>query len=158
MRSFLLGSVVVFLVSIAPVAADDTKTSSSKSLDGAWTVVCLEKNGQPVPDSHGMTVKGEGGTITCTGRDGKPTMTFKLDFGPNGTVKVTETETANSSASPASAKAGVYVLTRDYLAICVHDANAKQGANGQVVADGPQSKSHCTVILRREGAKTNEDK
>ena len=90
MRSNMLGVAVLSTALVGAAAAEDAKGVAGRSLDGAWTVVCYEKAGQPQADAKGMTVKAEGGTITCSGRDGKPSMTLKVAFGPNGTVQVTE--------------------------------------------------------------------
>lgn len=57
---------------------------------------------------------------------------------PNATVMVTET-TGDASASTA-AKKGVYVLTSEYLAVCIHESADKPDAG---------TTGKCTVILKR---------
>ncbi|OWK35653.1 hypothetical protein [Fimbriiglobus ruber] len=157
MFNYLLGTAVVFSAFVATASAEDAKAPTAKCLDGAWTVVCFEKNGQPQADAKGMTVKADGGVITCSGRDGKPAMTLKLAFGPNGTIQVTE-GSSDAAATPLAAKAGVYVLTEGYLAICVHADATAAGADQKTAADAPNAKSHCSVILKREGAQPNNEK
>ena len=135
-----------------PRTADST---ANVSLDGNWTIVCLEKDGQPQPDAKNMTVMAKGDTITCSGKDGKPAMTWKLTFADKGRINVTSTD-ANTSGQPQAnageAKSGVYVLTNDVLAICVHDAKAGTETSAAGTAGSPQVKSHCSIILKREGA------
>lgn len=88
MYRYLLGTTTALAALMGPAAAEDA-AKGARALDGAWTVVCFEKNGQPDADAKGMTVQADAGTITCTGRDGKPAMTLRVAFGPNGTVQVT---------------------------------------------------------------------
>lgn len=107
------------------------------SLDGNWTVVSLEKNGQAVAEAKSMTVKAKDGTFTCTAKDGKPAMSLKAEFMNNGHLTAQATEGDNSTPV---AKAGVFVLTGDYLALCIHDAS------------GTDAKSKCTILLKREGS------
>lgn len=150
MYSFMLGTVVAGFAWVASVAVQDAKGPDAKSLDGAWTVVCFEKDGQPQADARGMTVKGEGGTLTCSGRDGKA-VTLKIAFGPNGTAQVTE-GTGDTTAATA-ARAGVYVLTKEYVAISLNGEAAPAAGESKPAADGPTCPSRCSLILRREGAR-----
>ncbi len=161
------------------------------SIDGNWTIICLEKNGQPVADARNMTVSIRGDTITFNKSgttDPAPAMkAMRVMFGPNGTVRVSEADDNKFSAAPAAqpgappgapsvAKSGVYVLTHDYLAVCVHDTAAPRtgaaaaaqpqpdatrsataaGIEAQPAAGaGPQQRSYCTVVLRRtEGGRS----
>lgn len=142
MRKFLLGTMVACAALVTSATADDTKVSPAKSIDGVWTVVSYEKDGQPQADAKGMTVKAENGTLTCSAKDGKPAMTMKLTFGPNATLMATET--TGETSTPTAAKKGVYVLTQDYLAICVHEEAKPTDANPK-----PEIKGKCTVILKR---------
>ena len=107
------------------------------SLDGSWTVLNLEKNGQAVAEAKNMTVKAKDGTFTCSAKDGKPAMSLKAEFTNTGHLTAQATEGENSTAV---AKAGVFVLTGDYLAICLHDAT------------GTDAKTKCTILLKREGS------
>lgn len=147
MFKFALGTAVACLALATAIAAEDNKAPTAKTLDGAWTVVCYEKDGQPQDEAKGLTVKADAGTITCTGKDGKPAMTLKVVFGPNGTVQVTEAG-ADASAPAAAARAGVYVLTQDLLAISV---NEEAGADPKPAVAGQGGRSRCNVILKRDG-------
>ena len=138
-------STVVTCLALASVSADDAKGPEAKCLDGTWTVACFEKNGEPQADHKGMTVKVSAGTITCAGKDGKPPMTMKAVLGSNGTIRVTEGESGS-----APAKAGVYVLSRDTLAICLHADKTADSDTKAAAGDAP--KPHCTIILKREGS------
>lgn len=119
MFKFAIGTAVACLVLVTADAADN-KAPTAKTLDGAWTVVCYEKDGQPQAEAVGMTVKAEAGTITCSGKDGKAAMTLKVVLGANGTVQVTEMG-ADATSPVSAARAGVYVLTQDLLAISINE-------------------------------------
>lgn len=168
---------------------------ADKALDGQWTIICLEKNGQPMPEAKNMTVKCEGNTITCSAKDGKPAMTLKVVFGQNGTIRVTEQnatgtqpaeagkpiDTAGRDPAAMGTKSGVYVLTSEFLAVCIHDdargasdRNGGRGADATPAVDGgrpgaeggrtgadregaanggnPTAKSYCSIVLKRDGA------
>jgi hypothetical protein len=140
----MLGTAAAFFALAGAAAAEDAKGQAGRSLDGAWVVVCFEKNGQPQANAKGMAVKAEGGTIKCSGADGKPAATMKVAFGPNGTVQVTELNADATVAAPA--RAGVYVLTRNHLAISVNDDTDAPTTAG----NGPSANSRCSVILQRE--------
>jgi hypothetical protein len=146
MLKFVFGLSIACLALAAPAAADSPKGPDAKSLDGTWTVVSYEKNGEAQADARGMTVKAEAGTITCSGKDGKTAMTLKVVFGQNGTVQVNE---ANGDSATTVSRAGVYVLTQDILAISI---NEEASADTKVV-EGQGGKARCNVILKREGAK-----
>ncbi|HEX4613699.1 MAG TPA: hypothetical protein VH092_36290 [Urbifossiella sp.] len=153
MYKFALGTAAACLAVVTTAAAENNPAPTAKTLDGTWTVVCYEKGGVPQADARGMTVKAEAGTITCSGKDGKTAMTLRVAFGPNGTAQVTEAGGDTAAPAPA-ARAGVYVLTRDYLAVSVNQDGA--GASPQPPA-GQGGKARCSVILRREGAKTGAE-
>jgi len=162
MFNFLLGTTIAATLMAAPPAQRDDK-AAPKSLDGNWTVVCCEKNGQPVTDAKDAVVKIDGNTLTCTGRDGKPTMSMKINFEGNGTISVSDTTGLDPVGTAASekpaTKKGVVICTSDYCAICVHDDVAK-GVSGTLntTTNEPTTKSKCTVILKREGSDTRRDK
>jgi uncharacterized protein (TIGR03067 family) len=150
MYKFALGTAVALVALGMSAAAGDPKGMDAKRIDGAWTVSAYEKDGQAQAEATGMAVKADAGTITCSGKDGKAALTMKVEFGPNGTVRVTEV--SSDSAVPASpAKAGVYVLTADYLAICIHET-APAGGDGKA-SDAAPAKSRCSLFLKRDGAK-----
>lgn len=156
MYKFAIGTTAAVLALTATVAAQDNPAPTAKSLDGAWTVVCYEKDGQPQADARGMAVKAQAGTVTCTGKDGKTAMTVRLAFGPNGTVQVTETG-ADTSAPATAARAGVYVLTKDFLAISVNE-EIDRTSTRPAAADGQGGKARCNLILRREGTRDRGEK
>lgn len=161
----------------------DRPTAAPAAINGSWTVVCLEKNGQPVADAKDMTVTVTDNTVTFKKRDGTTQMkAMRFEFGPNGTLRVSEPgddgkftappKISGATGTPGGAgtagdahgmKTGVYVLTHDYLAVCVHDQAAGGGRPGTAQPGGgtttatqppagagqPQQRSYCTVILRR---------
>lgn len=155
MYKFALGTAVACLAVVATAAGQDNLAPTAKTLDGAWTVVCYEKDGQPQADARGMVVKAEAGTVIFTGKDGKVALTLRLAFGPNGTVQVTETGADTAAAAPA-ARAGVYVLTKDFLAISVNEDTA--GTTPRAAVEGQGGKARCNVILRREGTRAGDEK
>ena len=144
------------LVAAAP--ADDKPGTADRatqvSLDGNWTIVALEKDGQAVAEAKNMTVMAKGDTITCSAKDGKPVTTYKIAFGEMGMVKVTATEGDNAKPMENS---GVYVLTNDMLALCLHNPKNDK-TEPSTVTSGPSQKSHCSIILKRETTRTNENK
>ncbi|MBY0456583.1 MAG: hypothetical protein K2V38_04545 [Gemmataceae bacterium] len=142
-------SVAVACLALVTAAAADNKAPNAKTLDGAWTVVCYEKDGQSQADATGMKVKADAGTITCLGKDGKAAMTLKVAFGPNGTVQVTEVG-ADTAAPAAPARAGGYVLTQDMLAISI---NEEVAGTDPKPAEGQGGKARCNVILKRDAGK-----
>ena len=145
------------LVAAAP--ADDKPRTADRatqaSLDGNWTIVALEKDGQPVAEARNMTVMAKGDTITCSAKDGKPAMTWKVSFADMGMVKVTAMEGDNTKPMESS---GVYVLTNDMLALCLHNPKSDKTEPATTVTSGPNQKSHCSIILKRETARTNDNK
>lgn len=144
------------LVAAAP-AEDKPRTAdrtAQASLDGNWTIVAMEKDGQPVAEAKNMTVMAKGDTITCSAKDGKPVTTYKIAFGEMGMVKVTATEGDNAKPMESS---GVYVLTNDMLALCLHNAKDDKTEPATTVTSGPNQKSKCSIILKRETARTNNN-
>jgi uncharacterized protein (TIGR03067 family) len=145
------------------------------SLDGQWTVVSCAKDGAPVDKSDKLTVTIKGNEVTFAGGDDKTQMrALRLDFGPNGTLRVTEAgtdgkfDTTRPGGQPAAQPGGsdqkgpltgVYVLTPDYLAVCVNKSTApgdkpggtgdKPGGQAGTTAGSPEMKSHMSVILKR---------
>lgn len=145
------------LVAAAP--AEDKPRNADRaaqaSLDGNWTIVALEKDGQPVAEAKNMTVMVKGDTITCSAKDGKPAMTWKVSFADMGMVKVTATEGDNAKPMESS---GVYVLTNDMLALCLHNAKDDKTEPATTIANSPNQKSKCSIILKRESTRTNDNK
>src|SRR5438105_15886873 len=75
----------------------DTQPGAAPSLDGTWTVVALEKNGQPVPDARNMTLTIRNNVATCSGgAEANRPKTMRFEFGQNGKIRVTEQEGAQA--------------------------------------------------------------
>jgi len=155
-----------------PQAQGQRDSSPPMSIDGNWTVICLEKDGQPVPNAKDVTVSIRDNTVTfnCPANTAEKdkVKAMRLEFSPGGKIRVTEAgadgKFSNTSTTPGAApgtasnaagheaKAGVYVLSRDYFAVCVHDESGREGvvpAGARDQAGKPSGKSHCTVILKR---------
>ncbi|QEL20507.1 hypothetical protein [Limnoglobus roseus] len=150
MLSYLLGTVVALGTMLSTPAAGETKGPEAKCLDGAWTVVCYEKGGEAQADSEGMAVKADSGTITCAGKDGKAAVTMKVVFAANGVAQVTEMA---ADGATTNAKAGVYVLTADYLAISLNAEPEATASDATGNAAGGSKKSRCSIILKRDAVK-----
>jgi uncharacterized protein (TIGR03067 family) len=139
--------------------ADTGKADPAKAnaLDGTWTVVAIEKNGEPMKDAKDMTVTVKDNTVTCSGKDGKPAMTVRFEFAGPGQARVTMDDGAAKTADdkkPADGgkpgtKPAVYVLTSDYLAVCIHDDKAATGEKTGAITTEPSAKSYCSIILKR---------
>jgi len=153
----------------APNASNDPDRDASKgvSLDGNWTILCFEKDGQPVPDAKKMTVKINNNTVTCHCPTKNETKMMRLEFGPHATIRVTETGEHRDSDKPKTGehrdsdkpKTGVCVLTNDFVAISLNQdtGNKVDGERTSLKVDGsftekPQMKSQCTLILKRSGS------
>lgn len=177
-------------------AADRTAAGAAGnvSLDGNWTVISLERNGQPVPNAASMTVTVRGNTVTFDagkatgGAEPNQMRAMRLDFGRNGQLYVTEANAdgkfgtggtgsgtggsgtgtdrsgtgsttgsppsgtnprdngtagrpgddskfptpagGGAGAIPAGSKSGVYVLTQDFFAVCIHEEAGRTGSPG----------------------------
>lgn len=149
MCKLALGTTVICLAVAAWAAGADHKGPDAQSLDGSWVVICFEKGGQPQLhggsglDATQMKVTGAGDTLTCIGGDGALSVTFKVEFGANNTVRVSETA-ADGTAAPA-ARVGVCVRTREYLAVSL---------NTDPVPDG-QPLGRWSLILKRVGGRSS---
>ena len=144
----------VSVVAQQPARDEPRKPAPAHSIDGSWTVISAEKNGQPMADAKDMTVTVRDNTITCNGKDGKAAMTFKVDFQKIGHAKVTDQSAGATDKDKGATREAVYVLTSDYLAVCVHDDKAGgevQPASGtdRTGSGQPASKSYCTLVLKR---------
>jgi uncharacterized protein (TIGR03067 family) len=138
-----------------PTAVSPDRDAPAISLDGNWTVLCVEKNGQPVLDAKNKTVNINNNTVTCKSDPKHEFKTMRLEFGPQAMIRVTE---FNEHGNPEKARTGVYILTKDFMSICLHDdaamANARQidGERTSLKIDftgKPIAKSHCTIVLKR---------
>ena len=162
----LLLTCASLLLSVALVTAQDptttAKASKATALDGTWTVLSAEKNGEAVKDAKDMTVTVKDNVITCNCV--KSGTTMRIEFTGPGKGRVTTTEgketdkVAAKDGEKAAAKDAVFVLTSDYLAVCVHDEKPSLGVDGKPrdrntdAAYQPSTKGQCTVILKRTDA------
>jgi len=155
-------------------------SSPPMSIDGNWTVLCLEKNGQPMTNAKDVTVSIRDNVVTfnCPANTAEKdkVRSMRLEFTQGGKIRVTEagadgkfsntsttpnatTGNANSGSSGHDAKTGVYVLAHDYFSICVHDESGREGgvvpAGARDQAGKPSGKSHCTVFLKRSDSSSS---
>ena len=165
MNALILSAVLVLAQAPTPAPAagrDAPRDNTPTSINGSWTVICYEKDGKPMPEAKNVTVTVKDNMITFTGAKDNMMAPLKVDFGQQGTIRVTETQAVDATKPTPCEKrnptmAGVYVLTSEYLAICLHDNAPAQP--GEVTAAGgtvpqqnqnqPQMKSKCTVVLKR---------
>jgi uncharacterized protein (TIGR03067 family) len=181
MKQFLVCAAVIGWSAVAlgqGARPADTPKGDQKAnaLDGTWTVVSIEKNGEPMKDAKDMTVTVKDNAVTCSGKDGKPAMSVRFEFTGPGQARVTMDEGATGSkpadadkpadtskpADRAGTKQAVYVLTNDYLAVCVHDDKAggtggdrPAGGDrpGAITTSAPTAKTYCSIILKRGESK-----
>lgn len=206
MYTLVFGTAVACSVAgMAP--AEEPEARSARALEGEWAVVCLERGGRPVPGATDMTVTVKGGKATFATpvpAGGRPAGTgglvaaMRFDFAPGGRVVLTEAGADGTfgpapgarqtrddgravapapAVRPAGTKSGVYVLTQDYFAVCIHEDGARGeagpggaedraedqpgadprpgpddragGAGRAATAREPLGRGYCTVILRR---------
>ena len=170
MNALILSAVLVLAQAPTPAPGqgrDAPRDNTPISINGSWTVICYEKDGKPMPEAKNVTVTVKDNMITFTGAKDNMMAPLKVDFGQQGTIRVTETQATDSTKPTPSEKrgqpmTGVYVLTSEYLAICLHDNAPAQpgdvtpaggttaGQQNQNQNQNPsQMKSKCTVILKR---------
>src|SRR4249919_3025573 len=78
-----------------PVAQEAAKTAT---LDGNWTVVCCERDGQPVDAARNATVTFKDNTIKVEAKDGTIKMkSMRVEFDKEGTLRVTESDSLVSA-------------------------------------------------------------
>ncbi len=141
----------------SPPKPGDRDATPKFSLDGNWSVLSAEKEGQPMPDAKKMTATIANNTVTCNSDSKHDMKTMRLEFGPQATIRVME---MNERGTVEKTRMGVYVLTKDILAICLHDTPATttsvrpDGERTSLKIDGqftatPHTKSNCTIVLRR---------
>lgn len=157
MKSLLLICAVLLGVTVA--VAEEPKSApnpaATKSIDGTWTVLCAEKDGQPMPDAKDITVTVKDNVFWVKVKDGKE-MKLKMEFTGPGMAKVTE-EAPTKDDAPKTDKAhgpksAVYVLTNDFLSICVHHDKAEgdiKAASATEPVGQASSKSYCSFVLKR---------
>jgi len=63
----------------------------AQSLDGDWQVLALEKDGRAVEGANTLTVSVRNNVVTFSGGEerNRP-QAMRIEFGPNGTVRLTE--------------------------------------------------------------------
>jgi hypothetical protein len=110
---------------------------SAQSVDGTWTVLTFEKNGQAVPEAKNMTITIRNGVATCSGDEKSRPKAMRLEFGQNGMIRVTELDTAvgtdparpeagraDAAGDTRNAKTGHFILTKDFFCVCLKDGQA----------------------------------
>ncbi|WP_020473685.1 hypothetical protein [Zavarzinella formosa] len=139
-------------------------------MDGNWTVVCIEKNGVPVADAKDKSVMFKGNMVSFTGAEAKSQKSMKVEFGSQGKIRVTEIDPnvatddkTDDDKTGKGAKTGTYILTKDFLAICLHDETTQasevkpaSGTETSFQSGQPQAKSVCTMVLKRSDSGTIE--
>ncbi|QEL19223.1 hypothetical protein [Limnoglobus roseus] len=155
MSKLLLSCVMVLGAGFLARAEEPQRTTSNKSIDGTWTVLCAEKDGQPLAEAKDITVTVKDNVFNVRCKDGKE-MSLKMEFTGPGQAKMTEENapTTNTDAIKKSQgpKEAVYVLTNDFLSICVHhDKNTGdiKPASATDETGRASSKSYCSFVLKR---------
>ena len=137
-----------------PTNVSPDRDTPAISIDGNWTVLCVEKNGEPVADAKNKTVNIANNTVTCKS-DPAHIKTMRLEFGPHTMIRVTEINDHGTAEKP---KTGVYILGKDFMSICLHDDAAMahsrltDGERTSLKVDfnqKPHAKSDCTIFLKR---------
>lgn len=161
MNALILSAALFAQAPETPKAEAPARPAATQSLDGNWTVICYEKNGQPMAEAKDCQVLVKDNVATFSPKDDKTKiMAIRLELGQNGTIKATEMADASTTTKPEDKqqqKTGVIVKTQDYVAICIHDsaAGAKPGTEPGTKTEvpvGTEGKAYCTVILKRAGA------
>lgn len=104
------------LLAQTPQPATGTQTQTDRNagragmanpLDGSWTVVSLERQGQPVADVSGMTVTVRNGTVTFDGGQATSRMQpMRLEFGAMGTIRVSDAAGSGTGTGPSGSGTG----------------------------------------------------
>lgn len=161
MKLLALAAAVLLSATLATAQnpATTAKVDKASALDGTWTVLSAEKNGEAIKDAKDMTVTVKDNVITCN--CAKSGTTMRIEFTGPGKGKVTTTEgkdgekVASKDGEKAVAKEAVFVLTSDYLAVCIHDEKPNLGPDGKPrdretdASYQPSTKAQCTIILKR---------
>jgi len=86
---------------------DAGQGSMTHSLDGNWTVVALERQGQPVADVSGMTVTVRNGTVTFDGGPATSRMQpMRIEYGALGTIRVSDAAGSGSGSGSGTTGSG----------------------------------------------------
>ncbi len=91
---------------------------------------------------------------------------MKVEFGAKGKIRVTEIDVnaddkTEDTKAGKTARHGTYILTKDILAICLHDETTQASAvkpagETSFEAGQPQAKSVCTMVLKRTDSGATE--
>jgi len=145
----------LFAVGGAPAAAippTQDQPLPEPSVQGDWVVLAAERNGQPVKDAVHMAATIRDNTMTFAvpmnlagGGDQNAARVLKLEFGPQGTIRVAEMSGAGIGALfTTKVKSGVYTFAGDYFSIALYgDEPAPRQSQ---VQDKPET---CTIFLQR---------
>lgn len=92
-------------------------------IDGEWTAVYAEMDGQKVEIKKLTNVIIKNNVVTCN-QDGKP-KSFLLEFGPHQMVRCTEQNAAKPLEQPTEQRGththhGVYIASQDYLSLSLN--------------------------------------
>ena len=101
-----------------PVQKADAQLTSQK-IDGAWSVVYVESGGKELTEKSVTNVAIKDGVLRYQ-RDGKE-QGWRLEFGPNQTVKATPVGAA-AGAAPVTTQmqVGVYIASPSYLCFALN--------------------------------------
>ena len=151
MNALILSAALFAQAPETPKADPVAKPQATASLDGNWTVVCYEKNGQPMAEAKDcqVMVKDNVATFTCKNEKDK-ILSIRIELGEKGTIRATELANAGSEkpGEKGQTKTGVCVKTQEYVALCIHDAGAEPATKAEQPANA-ETKAYCTVILKR---------
>jgi hypothetical protein len=135
---------------------------TSQKIDGAWTVVYAESDGKKLADKSVTDVAIKDSLLRYK-RDGKE-VAWRLDFGPNHTVKAIDATgtqatqgTAEQPAVTTQMRVGVYIASPEYLCFALNrwttDTKPPKGVGGSeepsrlelLTADGAASQPPASV-------------
>jgi hypothetical protein len=185
MKTLVFSSLMAALVLIpgqTPVPGDRAQKTDEKptaqKIDGQWTVVYAEMGGKKQADKTFTAVAIKDNVLHCK-HDGKD-KAWRLQFGPNQTVKVTAVEggpalkgTTENPGMISQMQTGVYIASSEYLSFALNrlttDTKPPKGIGGPradqpPADDSPQNPAGVTgasdsmgptgsgfvLILRRE--------
>jgi len=141
-QMLMAAALVVALVALAPLRAEDDKDKSNK-LVGKWTVTECHKDGKKQDDSKDKTVTATSNAITCYDKDKKTEMacTYKLDTSskPN-TITMTCTEGDHKGKK----LEGIVEVSGDTARISFAKPDEKAPTSFDKTKDG-----QCSITLKR---------
>lgn len=153
-----ISSLAILLGISAFVGAEEPRTAATgKSINGTWTVLSAEKDGKAMGEAKDISVTVLDNVFTVRDKDGKE-MRLRMEFTGPGKATVTEDLSSTKGQNPVkdekspASKSAVYVMTADYLAICVHHEASEgdlKAASVSEVTGKPSGKSFCSFVLKR---------